>query len=104
MTKGYLIGLIKINNKNEFIENFAKKIGPFLEKNDGKFLSRATETHALEGRPHDIHVIVEFRDYHRAVELIASNEWNDIQEERRRYSNVSEGTFVLIREGDVLKD
>ena len=46
MTKGYLIGLIKINNKNEFIENFAKKIGPFLEKNDGKFLSRATETHA----------------------------------------------------------
>jgi uncharacterized protein (DUF1330 family) len=104
MAKGYLIGLIKITNKNEFIENFAKKIKPFLEKNDGKFLSRATETHALEGRPHDINVIVEFGDYNRAVKLMESNKWNDIQEERRRNSNVSEGTFMLIKEGDVLKD
>ena len=102
MAKGYIIGLIKLTDREQFIETFAKQIGPFLERNGGKILTRTSMTHGHEGKPHDLNVIVEFEDYAQAKAMMGTSEWNKLQEHRRTHTDYEAGTFMLLEEGDTV--
>ncbi|PPR63714.1 MAG: hypothetical protein CFH10_00439 [Alphaproteobacteria bacterium MarineAlpha4_Bin2] len=100
MAKGYIIGLIKITDREQFIETFAKKIGSFLESNGGKIITRTSKTLAHEGHSHDLNVIVEFEDYEQAKKMIGTTEWKELQMNRRKHSDPNAGSFMLLEEGD----
>lgn len=102
MSKGYMIGLIKFTNKQQFIENFASKIGALIQSSGGRFLSRTPESHFSEGREFDLHVIVEFDELGRAKALLKSEKWKDMQQHRRAHSDTEYGSFMLIESGDTI--
>ena len=102
MAKGYIIGLIKFTDREQFIETFAKEIGPFLARNGGKILTRTSHTHAHEGHSHDLNVIVEFEDYEQAKNMMGMSEWEKLQMHRRAHSDPEAGSFMLLEEGDAV--
>ena len=102
MAKGYIIGLIKFTDRERFIGTFAKQIGPFLERNGGKILTRTSVTHGHEGNSHDLNVIVEFEDYEQAKAMMGTSEWNQLQEHRRTHSDYESGSFMLLEAGDAV--
>ena len=102
MAKGYIIGLIKFTDRERFIGTFAKQIGPFLELNGGKILTRTSVTHGHEGNSHDLNVIVEFEDYEQAKAMMGTSEWNQLQEHRRTHSDYESGSFMLLEAGDAV--
>ena len=102
MAKGYIIGLIKFTDKEKFIGTFAKQIGPFLDRNGGKILTRTPVTHGHEGNSHDLNVIVEFENYEHAKAMMGTSEWSELQEHRRLHSDREAGTFMLLEEGDAV--
>ncbi len=102
MGKGYIIGLINFTDKEQFIKTFAKEIGPFLERNGGKILTRTAKTHAHEGHSYDLNVIVEFEDYEQAKRMMGTTEWNELQMHRRAHSDPASGSFMLLKEGDAV--
>ena len=100
MTKGYIIGLIKFIDREQFIKTFAKEIGLYLSRNGGKILTRTSKSHAHEGHSHDLNVIVEFEDYEQAKKMIGTTEWKELQMNRRKHSDPNAGSFMLLEEGD----
>ena len=102
MAKGYVIGLIKFTNQQQFIENFASKIGAIIQSGGGRFLSRTPAAHFSEGREFDLHVIAEFDEFDRAKALLQSKEWKDMQQHRRAHSDPEYGAFMLIEGGDAI--
>tara|TARA_B100001123_G_scaffold415773_1_gene516637 strand:- start:523 stop:837 length:315 start_codon:yes stop_codon:yes gene_type:complete len=102
MPKGYVIGLIKFTDRQQFIENFAIKVGSLIQKSGGRFLTRRPESHFREGRKCDLHVIAEFDEFDQAKTLFQSEEWENIQNLRRAYSDPEYGTFMLIEGSDTI--
>ena len=104
MAKGYIIGLIKFTDRERFIGTFAKQIGPILERNGGKILTRTSVTHGHEGNSHDLNVIVEFEDYEQAKAMMGTSQWNQLQEHRSTHSDYDPRSFTLLEEGDAVGD
>ena len=102
MKKGYIVGLIKFIDREQFIKTFAIEIGPFLTRNGGKILTRTSKAHAHEGHSHDLNVIVEFEGYEQAKNMMESTEWKELQMHRRAHSDPELGTFMLLEEGDAV--
>lgn len=102
MTKGIIIGLIKFTNKSAFINDFASKVPSVIEKHGGKFILRQPETHYSEGQKFDLHVVSEFDDIANAKKMLKSNEWNELNEHRRKNSDLESGSFMLLEGGDAL--
>ncbi len=102
MTKGYIIGLIKFIDREQFTKTFAKEIGPYLSRNGGKILTRTSKSHAHERHSHDLNVIVEFEDYEQAKNMMETTEWKELQMHRRAHSDPESGTFMLLEEGDAV--
>ncbi|MGC6392023.1 MAG: DUF1330 domain-containing protein [Alphaproteobacteria bacterium] len=103
MAKGYIVGLLKFTNHDQFIENYAKRIPSVIEANGGRFLVRTPESHFAEGREYSLHVIVEFESFLKAREMLKSPEFINLQLHRHNNTDRTASSFMLLEGGDVLK-
>jgi uncharacterized protein (DUF1330 family) len=102
MTKGVIIGLIKFTHKAAFMNDFAAKVPNVIAKYGGKFVLRQPKTHYSEGQTYDLHVVSEFEDIEDAKKMLNSEEWNAVNEHRRKNSDLESGSFMLLEGGDAL--
>lgn len=102
MSKGYLVGLLKFTNPEQFIENYAKKIPAVIEENGGRFLVRTPQSHFAEGREYSLHVIVEFDSFVKAREMLNSAEFQTLQTHRYENTDRAACSFMLLEGGDEL--
>ena len=102
MAKGIIIGLIKFTDKASFMSDFAAKVPLVIAKHGGEFILRQPETHYSEGQTYDLHVVSEFKDIADAKKMLNSAEWNNLNEHRRKNSDVESGSFMLLEGGDAL--
>ena len=102
MTKGIIIGLIKFTDKSAFIDDFASKVPMVIKKYGGAFILRQPKTHYSEGQSFDLHVVSEFNDIEDAKRMMESSEWKELNEHRRKNSDTSYGSFMLLEGGDAL--
>ena len=105
MSNGYIVGLFKfrdLNDFNNFRDKFALVVSKLIEANGGRFLSRTNDCEFLEGRNYGFHVVVEFNDYEKAKALMQTPTWNELQDVRRDFIESSESSFMLLKGGDIL--
>jgi len=96
MAKAYIMALVKFTNKEQFMADYGSKVADVFKPFGGHFLARTpTGTHH-EGRPFDIHVIVEFPTLAKANEALESQEYLDIKKHRVGNSDIDYGTFVVV--------
>ena len=96
MTKGYIIALAKLTNKEEFMGNYGSKVADVFAKFDGKFIARTPISSHHEGRQFDVHVLVEFPSVEKATAALDSAEYNAIKAHRVNNSDVEYGSFMLV--------
>ena len=88
MSKGYIIGHLKMITPDAFKSEHASKIAPMLEAFGGRFLVRGGNISYSEGEKADIDVVEEFPDVAAAQEFISSESYKGI--ESARTENVTE--------------
>ena len=96
MTKGYLIGLIKITNVEGFKNDYATKVEAVLAEFGGKFIVRTGDASHHEGRPFDRHVIVEFPSLEKATQAVESDAYRAIKSHRVDNSDIEYGSLMLL--------
>ena len=96
MSKAYAIALVKLTDKEKFMENYGSKVADVFALYEGHFLARATEATHKEGRPFDLHVIAEFPSSHKANEALGSAEYLAIKEHRIGNIDMDYGSFVVV--------
>ena len=95
MAKGYLIALVKMTNKENFMSDYGSKVEDVFSQFEGHFLVRTpTLTHS-EGRNFDIHVIAEFPSIEKATEAVESDSYKAISPHRTNNSDIEYGSFLL---------
>ena len=96
MAKAYIMALVKFTNKDQFMAGYASKVADVFAPYDGRFLARTPDVSHHEGRPFDIHVIVEFPSLDKANEALKSQEYLAIKKGRTGNSDTDYGTFLLV--------
>ena len=96
MAKAYIMALVKFTNKDKFMAGYASKVADVFAPFDGHFLARTPEVTHHEGRPFDIHVIVEFPSLAKANEALESDEYLAIKKDRTGNSDTDYGTFLVV--------
>ncbi len=105
MSNGYIIGLFKfhdLDDFNNFRDEFSLVVAKLIEKSGGRFLSRTPDCEFLEGREYNFHVVVEFADYDKAKALMGTPTWDELQHIRRGFIDSKESSFMLVKGGDIL--
>ena len=64
---------------------------------------RTPNSHFLEGRRYDLHVIVEFAAFSTAEKMLSSADFEALREHRRVAINVEQSTFLLLCGSDILE-
>ena len=72
----YWIARVKVINPEAFVE-YAKRAGPAVSKNGGRFLARGGEYVTLEGEEYPRNVVVEFANLEQAVACYHSPEYQE---------------------------
>ncbi len=88
----YWIARVKVNNSEAFVE-YAKRAGPAVMKNGGKFLARGGRYEILEGEEYPRNVVVEFASLDQALACYHSPEY---QEARSFLKDSAEREIALV--------
>ena len=87
MAKGYLLGQITINDKDQY-KKYNSKIGDIIEEYGGKYLVKGGFRVVKEGYPSwQRDVLVEFKDIETAKLFLSSKKFKDISKFRKAGSN-----------------
>lgn len=93
MAKGYLLGQITINDKDQY-KKYDSKIGDVIEEFGGKYLMKGGFRVVQEGNPSwQRDVLVEFKDVETAQRFFSSKKFKDISKFRKAGSN---GFLILV--------
>ena len=93
MAKGYLLGQITINDKDQY-KKYDSKIGDIIEDFGGKYLMKGGFRVVQEGNPSwQRDVLVEFKDVETAQRFFSSKKFKDISKFRKAGSN---GFLILV--------
>ena len=93
MAKGYLLGQITINDKDQY-KKYDSKIGDVIEEFGGKYLMKGGFRVVQEGNPSwQRDVLVEFKDVETAQRFFSSKKFKDISKFRKASSN---GFLILV--------
>ena len=96
MPKGYLVGLVKITNQDDFTANYSTKVESVFAPFGGKFIVRTDSTSHHEGRHCDRYVIVEFPSLEQATQAVESPASQAIKPHRVNNSDIDYGSFMLL--------
>lgn len=96
MVKGYVIALVKMTNKEDFMGNYVSKVAEVFADFEGKFLVRSPIASHHEGRQFDVHVIAEFPSVEKATQALESTGYKAIKPHRVNNSDVEYGSFMLV--------
>ena len=96
MVKGYLIALVKMTNKEDFVGNYSSKVADIFAQFDGKVLVRSPSATHHEGRQFDVHVIAEFPSVGKATQALESPGYTAIKPHRLSNSDIKYGSFMLV--------
>ena len=93
MAKGYLLGQITINDKDQY-KKYDSKIGDIIEEFGGKYLIKGGFRVVKEGNPSwQRDVLVEFTDIETAQLFFSSKKFKDISKFRKAGSS---GFLILV--------
>ena len=93
MAKGYLLGQITINDKDQY-RKYNSKIGAIIEEYGGKYLVKGGFRVVKEGYPSwQRDVLVEFKDIETAKLFFSSKKFKDISKFRKAGSS---GFLILV--------
>ena len=65
MSKGYVVALLKLTNKEHFVNDYATKVPAIIEEFGGRIVARTPNAHFREGKEFSLHVVVEFDDFEK---------------------------------------
>ena len=93
MAKGYLLGQITINDKDQY-KKYNSKIGGIIDEYGGKYLVKGGFRVVKEGYPSwQRDVLVEFKDIETAKLFFSSKKFKDISKFRKAGSS---GFLILV--------
>ncbi len=92
MAKGYWIVEVDVQNLAAY-RDYGAFVGPFLERNGGRFLVRGGEQEIAEGSAFSRTVVVEFDSLAEAQRLYHSAEY---REGKRLRDGIAETNFVIV--------
>ena len=93
MARGYLLGQITINDKDQY-KKYDSKIGDIIEDFGGKYLMKGGFRVVKEGKPSwQRDVLVEFKDVETAQRFFSSKKFKDISKFRKAGSD---GFLILV--------
>ena len=93
MAKGYLLGQITINDKDQY-KKYNSKIGDIIEEYGGKYLVKGGFRVVKEGNPSwQRDVLVEFKDIETAKLFFSSKKFKDISKFRKAGAS---GFLILV--------
>ena len=93
MAKGYLLGQITINDKDQY-KKYNSKIGDIIDEYGGKYLVKGGFRVVKEGNPSwQRDVLVEFKDIETAQLFFSSKKFKDISKFRKAGSS---GFLILV--------
>ena len=93
MSKGYLLGQITINDKDQY-KKYNSKIGGIIDEYGGKYLVKGGFRVVKEGYPSwQRDVLVEFKDIETAKLFFSSKKFKDISKFRKAGSS---GFLILV--------
>ena len=95
MAKGYLLGQITINDKDQY-KKYDSKIGDIIEEFGGKYLVKGGFRVVKEGNPSwQRDVLVEFKDIETAQRFTSSKQFKEIS----RFRKAGSTGFLLLLNG-----
>ena len=96
MAKGYLLGQITINDKDQY-KKYDSKIGDIIEEFGGKYLVKGGLRVVKEGNPtFQRDVLVEFKDVEAAERFFSSKEIKEIS----RFRKAGSSGFLILANGE----
>ena len=102
MSKGYVVALLKLTNKEHFVNDYATKVPAIIEEFGGRIVARTPNAHFREGKEFSLHVVVKFDDYEKGKEMMNSEKFKTIQEFRRANTDEDNSSFMLLEGGDTI--
>jgi len=97
MPKGYVIGLVKMTNKEHFRDNYSATVADVFAQFGGQFIVKTADCTYQEGRQFDRHVIAEFPSLEKATQALESPEYKAIKPHRVNNSDIDYGSFMLVQ-------
>ena len=80
MSKGYVVALLKLTNKEHFVNDYATKVPAIIEEFGGRIVARTPNAHFREGKEFSLHVVVEFDDFEKGKEMMNSEKFKTPEE------------------------
>ena len=94
MSKGYVVALLKLTNKEHFVNDYATKVPAIIEEFGGRIVARTPNAHFREGKEFSLHVVVEFDDFEKGKEII--EEFKEYTSHNTDRLNVKEIKEILL--------